>query len=100
VTYAVETISADVDSDADGLPDYWETAYGMSPNNEVGDDGPSGDLDGDGLTNGQEFTYGTDPSNPDSDNDGRTDGEEAADGTNPLNPGERGYDVYIPLIKK
>jgi hypothetical protein len=44
---------------------------------------PSGDEDGDGLTNGQELTLGTDPYKKDTDGDGVNDPVEIADGTNP-----------------
>ncbi len=37
---------------------------------------PSGDDDGDGLTNGEEEELGTDPDDPDTDGDGLTDYEE------------------------
>ena len=45
------------DSDNDGMPDAWEATYGLS----VGSDDSNGDLDGDGLTNLQEYQLGTDP---------------------------------------
>jgi gliding motility-associated-like protein len=51
-------------------------------------DDPTGDCDGDGLTNEDEITLGTDPLNPDTDGDGVTDGTEVLDGTNPLDPCE------------
>ncbi|MHA3772454.1 CotH kinase family protein [Verrucomicrobiota bacterium sgz303538] len=43
------------DSDDDGLPDYWETLYGL---NDAADD-----LDGDGASNLSEFIAGTNPRN-------------------------------------
>ena len=43
-----------------------------------------GDLDDDGLDDGQEALLGTDPLNPDSDGDGSLDGAEVAAGTDPL----------------
>jgi outer membrane protein OmpA-like peptidoglycan-associated protein len=47
--------------------------------------GDADDLDGDGLTGGQERRLGTDPNNPDSDGDGLTDGDELRlHRTNPL----------------
>ncbi len=55
---AVLTILADTDSD--GLPDDWETAWGFSPANP-GD--AILDSDGDGATNAREYLAGTDPHN-------------------------------------
>jgi hypothetical protein len=54
------------DTDGDGLPDWWETQYTLSPTNSVGNQGGSGDLDNDGMTNYEEFQAGTNPNDPNS----------------------------------
>lgn len=64
------------DSDADGMPDAFELKHTDPPSGTALD--PSADLDSDGLTNLQEYTYGTDPNNPDSDGDTLEDGAEVA----------------------
>jgi hypothetical protein len=51
------TQSSTGDSDADGLPDSWETHHGLS----TGIDDSADDPDGDRLTNLQEYQLGTDP---------------------------------------
>jgi hypothetical protein len=70
-----------VDTDNDGLPDWWEQDFFGNLNQNA-----TGDLDSDGLTNLEEYILGTNPNDSDSDNDGASDGVEVANGNNPLNP--------------
>ena len=49
------------DSDGDGMPDAWESLYGLNPY-DLSD--ANQDADGDGLTNLQECLAGTDPRDP------------------------------------
>lgn len=74
-------ISGFNDSDGDGMPDEWEVANGLNPN-----DGTDANIDSDtdGLTNLEEFQYGTNPQVIDTDGDGFTDKEEIDAGTDPL----------------
>ena len=79
----------DPDSDGDGVPDSEESTEDsdgdtwpdwLDPDDE---DGPAGDLDGDGLSNAAETGWRTDPLNPDTDGDGMSDGDEVAAGRDP-----------------
>jgi hypothetical protein len=47
-----------VDSDRDGMPDNWETAHGLNPNDA---EDAAGDLSGDGYTNIEKYLDGIDP---------------------------------------
>ena len=46
------------DSDGDGMPDDWETKYGLNPHNAADS---AGDVNGDGYTNIEDFLNGRDP---------------------------------------
>jgi len=101
----VITTSGDDDADGDGLPNGYEVANGLDPddnglnpnNNGVPgnpDNGADGDPDMDNLTNIQELDLGTDPQDDDTDDDTLTDDVEtnsgiwegpSATGTDPLN---------------
>lgn len=58
------------DTDHDGMPDAWETQYGLNPASAAD---AAGDLDGDALTNLREYQLGTNPRWADSDLDGMDD---------------------------
>ena len=49
------------DTDEDGVPDDWEIAAGLNPNDPVD---AATDKDGDGMSNWEEYTAGTDPDDP------------------------------------
>lgn len=61
-----------VDTDEDGMPDFYENTNGLDPNV----DDANGDLDNDGLSNIEEFNRGLNPQSDDTDEDGLTDGSE------------------------
>ena len=68
------------DADNDGMADSWETAHGLSATTND----RNGDLDGDGLSNIEEYALGTNPNSTDTDGDGLPDAWEVAHATNPL----------------
>ena len=51
-------VDSTVDTDADGMVDWWETQHNLNPGNPSD---AGGDLDGDGMSNLEEFQAGTDP---------------------------------------
>ncbi len=58
------TVTGSADSDADNLPDGWETANSLDPGNPLGLDGTAGDPDRDLLGNLAEYNGGSDPTSP------------------------------------
>ncbi|MDF7807255.1 sulfatase-like hydrolase/transferase [Pontiellaceae bacterium B12219] len=65
-TYRTQTTAARylrmADNDADGLPNYFENAYGLNPDSPLD---ALADSDGDGLNNLQEYALGSNPENSD-----------------------------------
>ncbi len=70
-TYATSPLEPDTDDDS--LSDKWEVQYNLNPKSEEGENGSSGDPDGDGLINARECTLGTNPILIDTDGDGLSD---------------------------
>lgn len=50
-----------IDSDGDGLPDWWEEQHGLDPDDPDGDSGAGGNPSGDGISNLEKFVFGLDP---------------------------------------
>jgi hypothetical protein len=72
-------VPVSADQDDDGLPDAWEIANGLSPNDNGHinpKNGAHGDLDGDGLDNAAELKAGTRADLADTDGDGVSDRDE------------------------
>ncbi|MBF0280198.1 MAG: hypothetical protein HQM13_20530 [SAR324 cluster bacterium] len=67
------TVSGSGDTDSDGLPNDYEIANGLNPQDGVD---AFEDRDEDGLSALREFSLGTDPNNSDSDGDRLLDGDE------------------------
>ncbi len=70
------------DADEDGLPDSYETEFGLGVNQVSSQE----DKDGDGLLNYSEYLIETRPDDPDTDDDGVSDGDEVEAGSDPLDP--------------
>jgi hypothetical protein len=77
-----------VDADSDGMPDAYESLYGL----DIGKDDRDDDPDRDMLSNIKEYFLGTSPVIGDSDGDGLTDGWELAYGYNPQVPDDTSAD--------
>ncbi len=71
--------AASNDNDKDGMPNDWETAHGLNPNDPSD---ATGDLDKDGLLNITEYQIGSDPQKADTDGDGMPDKWEYDHGLN------------------
>ena len=82
--------SNDPDDDNDGMPDEWESKYGLD---QFSNKDAATDLDGDGLTNLEEYKLGTDPTNKDTDGDGMPDEWENYYGLNPNDPTDANKDL-------
>jgi hypothetical protein len=78
------THQENIDSDSDGLPDWWELAYF----GDLGNDG-NADPDGDGFINYNEYLADTNPLKKDTDNNGIWDGNEDSDGDGLINSDEQ-----------
>ena len=58
-----DTVRVELDSDGDGIPDWWMLQHFGHPTGEAGDSSlASDDLDGDGVSNLREYQRGSDPS--------------------------------------
>ena len=51
----------EADFDMDGIPNYFEIIHGFNPTSTNGDEGATGDPDGDGFGNLAEYQFGSDP---------------------------------------
>lgn len=86
-----------LDTDGDGIPDWWEKENGLNPKDPTDADQ---DPDGDGLTSIEEYSMNEclDPLNEDTDGDGFDDGKEIASGTDPCDPSDMPKSYWWILI--
>jgi hypothetical protein len=83
------------DTDGDGLPDSIENLVGLDPDDPAD---AAGDLDGDGLTNLEEFQSRSSLTDPDTDDDGLDDRTEVEDlGTDPARADTDGDGLDDPV---
>ena len=73
--HAIQIVDANADNDSSGIPDWYEILHGLQPATAVS---AALDLDGDGLSNAQEYTRGSNPRAGDTDGDGLADNQESA----------------------
>lgn len=86
--YTLTEIAATGDTDGDGIPDLWEDQF-VNSDSAVSD--AASNLDGDGLTNLEEFNNNTNPDLADTDSDGLNDDIEV-NGTNATDPNDNDSD--------
>ncbi len=94
------TKPSEPDSDRDGMTDGWEVANGLDPNSGEGDDGASGDPDGDGLTNVDEYQNNCDPLDDDTDGDGVNDGIEVSQDSDPTDASDGGQTPSADVFRE
>lgn len=75
----LHTAEPAVDSDSDGMPDWWEVKYGLDPQDATD---ATGDLNGSGYTNIEEYINGTNPT-------AEVDYTDPANNSNPLHQNPR-----------
>jgi len=86
------------DSDGDGMPDGWEMINHLDPYSAAGNDGATGDPDGDQLHNIYEYWSRTNPNAEDTDTDSVLDREEDLDGDGVVNLIEQQEDSRPDMI--